>query len=49
MKGKKWYCVDLLERSSIFLGVCLAKCCRAIRDGEKEMASAFLVLGVVWG
>lgn len=48
VKGRKWYCAGFLKGSSIFLDVCLAKCSRAIRDGEKGMASAFLVLGMTW-
>lgn len=38
-----------LKTSTVFLGICPAKCSRAIRDGEKGMAFAFLVLGMTWG
>lgn len=47
MNSKTWYSVGFLEGSSVFLGVCLAKCLQSHRDGEKGMASAFLVLGMV--
>lgn len=49
MKGKKLCSAAFLKGNSVFLGVCLAKCSRAIRDGEEGIASVFLVLGMAWG